>query len=211
MNESLLAPLQYWTAGGPLLVPIAAVCLAMWAYFFRARRDLLATLDRLNRVETLSRQPGIPTSAIGHGLIPRPEAPPDGSPDAAPGGQGSLHHLFDQMEAAEFPRLSRDFVIVAALTAAAPLLGLLGTVAGMIDTFKAVAGSEGQLSSKVAGGISEALITTQFGLAVAIPGVFGLARLRRLLKQAFSVFARVRTHWILDRPDAAPATTGGTR
>lgn len=79
--------------------------------------------------------------------------------------------------------LRRDFIMVAALTAAAPLIGLLGTVSGMMSTFDAV--GQGALAEKqIAEGISRALITTQLGLVVAIPGVFGLARVRRLWTRA---------------------------
>ena len=80
-------------------------------------------------------------------------------------------------------RLSRDLVVLAAWTAVAPLLGLAGTVAGMIQTFLAVARVAGDTGPRVAGGISQALITTQAGLAIAIPGLFGLASLRRLVVQ----------------------------
>ena len=54
----------------------------------------------------------------------------------------------------------------------APLAGLLGTVAGMIETFDALGdGALFAASGGVAGGISQALLTTQMGLVVAIPGV----------------------------------------
>jgi biopolymer transport protein ExbB len=62
---------------------------------------------------------------------------------------------------------------VTAITAVAPLLGLLGTVNGMIATFAALtARSAIPAESGVAGGISEALVSTQMGLFVAIPGLF---------------------------------------
>lgn len=63
-------------------------------------------------------------------------------------------------------------VLVNSIVAVAPLMGLLGTVAGMIITFRSMESmalfSQG---GGIAGGISQALITTQMGLAVAIPGV----------------------------------------
>ena len=56
---------------------------------------------------------------------------------------------------------------------AAPLVGLLGTVTGMLTTFGALSlGSGGEKTmAMIAGGISEALFSTQMGLAVAIPGL----------------------------------------
>jgi biopolymer transport protein ExbB len=65
----------------------------------------------------------------------------------------------------------RFAVLVNAIVIIAPLTGLLGTVSGMIETFDSLA--EMALFSQsggIAGGISEALFTTQMGLAVAIPG-----------------------------------------
>lgn len=68
--------------------------------------------------------------------------------------------------------INRGAKIVGSIVAVAPLMGLLGTVAGMIVTFKSMESmalfSQG---GGIAGGISQALITTQMGLAVAIPGV----------------------------------------
>jgi biopolymer transport protein ExbB len=57
---------------------------------------------------------------------------------------------------------------------AAPLLGLFGTVTGMLATFDALASGTGgeQTMGAIAKGIAEALITTEAGLAVALPGVF---------------------------------------
>ncbi|MCC5843831.1 MAG: MotA/TolQ/ExbB proton channel family protein [Verrucomicrobia bacterium] len=76
----------------------------------------------------------------------------------------------------------RDLGILAAFTAAAPLVGLLGTVLGMVETFDAVSEIAGEPGRRMAGGIRQALVTTQFGLLIAIPGVFGLARLQRLAR-----------------------------
>jgi len=68
--------------------------------------------------------------------------------------------------------LHRHRRIIRGLCGAAPLLGLLGTVSGMIETFSALTSMElFAKSGGVAGGISEALISTQMGLFVAIPGV----------------------------------------
>lgn len=69
----------------------------------------------------------------------------------------------------EMPRLERGISLMAVLGAIAPLLGLLGTVTGMIATFKVITlygtGDPKLMSS----GISEALIATKWGLCVAVP------------------------------------------
>jgi biopolymer transport protein ExbB len=54
----------------------------------------------------------------------------------------------------------------------APLLGLLGTVSGMVKTFVVIAEFGTGNARALASGISEALITTQTGLVVAVPGLF---------------------------------------
>ncbi|MCD8533828.1 MAG: MotA/TolQ/ExbB proton channel family protein [Verrucomicrobia bacterium] len=77
------------------------------------------------------------------------------------------------------PKLERGLAIISTTAAVAPLLGLLGTVTGMINTFKLITlfgtGDARSLSS----GISEALITTEFGLIVAIPALLLSAYLSR--------------------------------
>ena len=62
--------------------------------------------------------------------------------------------------------------VISTLIAAAPLLGLLGTVSGMVSTFQSLIDRTGQKSMEgLADGISVALITTETGLAIAIPAV----------------------------------------
>lgn len=68
---------------------------------------------------------------------------------------------------------------IAILSSVAPLLGLLGTVTGMITTFMVIATSGTGDAKALASGISEALITTQTGLVVAVPGLFLASFLRR--------------------------------
>jgi biopolymer transport protein ExbB len=81
---------------------------------------------------------------------------------------------FDEVRTIELPPINRDLRFLKVAMATAPLLGLLGTVTGMLSTFSALsAGSGGDKTmDQVAGGISEALITTQTGLMIALPGTF---------------------------------------
>lgn len=82
------------------------------------------------------------------------------------------------------PGINRNIMLIAVLAMVSPLLGLLGTVTGMITTFDVIALFGTGNARALAGGISEALITTQSGLLVSIPGVFSSAvltlRARRL-------------------------------
>lgn len=194
-----LQPLRYWGSGGPLLVPIALASLGIWAYFLRTRRHFTSVVRDSRGLEELAS--GRNVSCIAEllrrfrsvsGLI---------AGQAAAALSDSEHServsaAMERREETELARLGRDLVVLAAITASAPLLGLLGTVVGMIQTFGAVAGTTGDPVGDVAAGISRALITTQFGLVVAIPGVFGLARLQKQLGHIQVRFASVRIHVI---------------
>ena len=80
----------------------------------------------------------------------------------------------------EMPHLQKGLGMIALLAGVAPLLGLLGTVTGMIHTFQMVNLFGSSDTRFLAGGISEALITTEFGLVMAIPMVFCHGILMRL-------------------------------
>lgn len=75
----------------------------------------------------------------------------------------------DEQLAEESSLLNRGLPTVAVLAAVSPLLGLLGTVTGMIETFQSITLFGTGDPKLMSGGISQALITTQLGLAVAIP------------------------------------------
>ncbi len=85
--------------------------------------------------------------------------------------RGTLEEILYERILAARPRLERFLPFIALTAAAAPLLGLLGTVTGMIKTFNLITifgtGDAKSLSS----GISEALVTTALGLIVAIPSL----------------------------------------
>jgi biopolymer transport protein ExbB len=69
----------------------------------------------------------------------------------------------------QLPRVEKGLSVLAVLGAVAPLLGLLGTVTGMINTFRVITLFGTSDPKLMSGGISEALVTTELGLAVAIP------------------------------------------
>ena len=78
---------------------------------------------------------------------------------------------FQQVRKADSSYLSRRLRFLLVLAAAAPLIGLLGTVSGMLRTFDGLSMQDGYKMDLVASGISEALVTTQAGLLVAIPAL----------------------------------------
>ena len=81
--------------------------------------------------------------------------------------------------------------------AAAPLLGLLGTITGMIQTFTALSTGMGEdASTMVASGISKALLTTNAGLVVAIPAIFLTYLVQRQLNRTMAVFGSLETQFL---------------
>lgn len=72
----------------------------------------------------------------------------------------------------EIHRMERFIELLGTIAALSPLLGLLGTVIGMIDVFAAIMTHGVGKAGYLAGGISQALITTAAGLSVAIPAYF---------------------------------------
>ena len=113
-------------------------------------------------------------------------------------GQGDIESL--ETNAAEAILLTQPYVrrgvsLLAVVASVAPLLGLLGTVTGMIGTFGMITEYGTGDPRLLSGGISEALLTTQFGLMVAIPALLfqttlyrsGDAILRRVEKFAINV------------------------
>lgn len=90
----------------------------------------------------------------------------------------------------ETPKFNRALIFIKIIAVASPLLGLLGTVTGMINTFQAITLFGTGDPQVMAGGISQALVTTVLGLVVAIPAVllFSLAsghakRLNQVLEE----------------------------
>ena len=84
-------------------------------------------------------------------------------------GRETLETMLQEAILHELPRIQRGIAMLAVLGAVAPLLGLLGTVTGMIDTFRVITLFGTGDPKLMSGGISEALVTTELGLAVAIP------------------------------------------
>lgn len=109
-----------------------------------------------------------------------------------------LQLKLDEAVLAEIPALERGNGLIKLLAATSPLLGLLGTVTGMILTFQAISLFGTGDPKLMAGGISQALVTTVLGLVVAIPLLFGhslinamsRAMIQRLDEQCAGVLAR---------------------
>ncbi|MFZ0394436.1 MAG: MotA/TolQ/ExbB proton channel family protein [Terracidiphilus sp.] len=83
----------------------------------------------------------------------------------------SSGRALDRAEAIVHAKLKRGLAVLATIGATAPFVGLFGTVVGILHAFQQIATQKTSGIGAVAGGIAEALVTTAFGLLVAIPAV----------------------------------------
>ena len=83
----------------------------------------------------------------------------------------SSKRALERAEAIVHAKLKRGLGVLATIGSTAPFVGLLGTVIGILNAFQQIAVQKSSGIGAVAGGISEALVTTAFGLLVAIPAV----------------------------------------
>ena len=83
----------------------------------------------------------------------------------------SSGRALERAEAIVHAKLKRGLAVLATIGSTAPFIGLLGTVVGILNAFKEISTQKATGLGAVAGGISEALVTTAIGLFVAIPAV----------------------------------------
>jgi biopolymer transport protein ExbB len=168
--DIILKTYDYLRPGGIVMIPIILTSLWMWAliierlfYLHRMRhRDisLKETVEILKGKDISFLSDGLRTRIVSRFIKDRV-------------GQRDLdRNIINQCAMKERPFLRRYLAVITVLAAVAPLLGLLGTVTGMITTFNVISIFGTGNARAMAGGISEALITTQSGLLVAIPGLF---------------------------------------
>jgi biopolymer transport protein ExbB len=192
--------------GGPVMVPILALgavaLLIFTVKWLQVRRVRVATSTDLRAI--------LAALEAGHRDVAERRA------RAIPGPVGEMlvgavqHHrepkeyieevMYEKMLATR-PRLERLVPFLALAAAAAPLLGLLGTVTGMINTFNMITVFGTGDPKTLAGGISEALITTEFGLIVAIPSLLLHAILSRKVKGVLASMEQTATAFINGLPD----------
>jgi biopolymer transport protein ExbB len=86
-------------------------------------------------------------------------------------------------------KISSNLDMITALVALCPLMGLLGTVTGMIEVFGVLANTGGGDAKSMAGGVSKATIPTMAGMVAAISGVFASTYLTRIADNEKALFA----------------------
>jgi len=169
--------------GGALMVPIiAASVISLFVFFERlwALRPsrviphelILLVMERvrsgqLDEARALCEESDSTAAAIIHAGLTR-----------APSGRPAMKEAFEEIGQVEVSYLGRYVELLGTIASVAPLMGLLGTVVGMIDVFRALVTEVGVQGGAVnpaslASGIWGALITTAAGLSAAIPAYLG--------------------------------------
>jgi biopolymer transport protein ExbB len=173
-------------AGGPVMIPLAVVALLAlvlmteraWWLFLRNRMDearIGRALGALRAGEFGEAERLLARPAGGRGLVARVLA---AGLDQRTAGVQAVEDGVQEQLLEELPRLDRFMGGLAMLAAVAPLLGLLGTVTGIIHTFGVIRALGNANPELMAGGISEALVTTAAGLVIAIPILLAHSLLR---------------------------------
>jgi len=193
--EILYGATEYLWQGGWVMVPLIACSLTMWTligerlYFFHGltRRDI-----RIREAIAMLEE----KRATGEGQGLRQRLVANFSKEKT-GQPGLDKRILYSCALKQRPVLNRHLAAIAVLASVAPLLGLLGTVIGMVDTFDVLSVFGTGNVKGLASGISVALITTQSGLLVAIPGLLlsgylyrRAARLEMRLEEITSVLMR---------------------
>lgn len=163
--------------GGPVMIPLALLSIVALAIIFerlwvlRPARFLdpaqVAVLSELlaareyGRAATYCREHEGPFSTLVATLIENRNAPYE-----------ELRELLEDTGRHQLRQLQRGLPALATVVSAAPLLGLLGTVLGMIKVFESVSLTGAVRGEQLSAGIATALITTATGLVIAIPALF---------------------------------------
>ncbi len=181
--------LDHLRAGGPVMIPILLLGLLgflLAAYkmsvLSRLRLPTEAQLDEIVRHVNEGRGPEAFRLASGLGDPAGPVIAEGISLHAAP--REHLEEVMHEKILFQVPALERFLPVMAMIASASPLLGLLGTVTGMIRTFKLLTVFAGARADMLSGGVSEALVTTEYGLKIAIPMLLIHAFLARRVKGA---------------------------
>lgn len=185
MNSIIKEMLHTWATGGWVMAALAVLALVMYA---TAAHLLVGLYYRgLTRV----------TDAHLRRWVAQPAEAPPALRELIRYTQEEARSLrdlegrFREVEAAKVSDVDRRLAFLNILVVSAPLFGLLGTVLGMLLTFKAIGVGGSSTSEIIAKGISEALVATQTGMMVAIPGLLLVFVVRRWRNEFVAFLARL--------------------
>ncbi len=172
MRTAIILPVEYLRTGGLVMLPLVGVSLLMWwliaervLCFRRLHRDTM-TAALVKDCLAQNRAPSVKQCRGATGLVVAAFlARQSGRPTL---DRAIVDEIIQQLNRC----LTHRLALIGVLAAVAPLLGLLGTVTGMVATFDVLAVFGTGNVKAMAAGISQALITTQTGLLVAIPGLY---------------------------------------
>jgi len=158
---------RIWLSGGWVMLPLFVLALLLYAQAFQLvmvlRRTDIGSHDEMQWWQWV-RSPGQAQGRVAE-IIRYTQT------DVSSAKQ--IRNRFEEIRLALVGLIERRTRFVGTLVSAAPLLGLLGTVLGMLRTFFGIStGGGAETADVVAGGIAEALVTTEAGLMIALPGLF---------------------------------------
>lgn len=188
---------EIWGNGGWAMIAIAIIALVMFSVGMNIMLKLSATGFRRVDEATCRRWIDKPEEREGPiGDIVEVVTEAQTLKEAA--------QIFEQVRQSEVGPFERDLKVMKVCVSAAPLVGLLGTVTGMLTTFAALSSGTGgdKTMAMIAAGISEALITTETGLVIALPGLFFQYQLRRKFESYRAYLAHMETmytQWLFRR------------
>jgi len=189
--------MDLFVKGGPIMWPllvtsIVAVTVVIERLFFivreRLRRDPAVVRDILHRVEKCDYDGAVRVGEASNDYVARTLT------YALSHRDKSVSDALLRAAGRELKRYSRGLSILDTVITLAPLLGLLGTVTGMIHSFGLLGGEEIGAPQAIAGGIAEALIATACGLAVAILALLPFNYLNAQLEEARNDIQDAATH-----------------
>jgi biopolymer transport protein ExbB len=185
VNAILQEMWHTWSNGGPVMLAMALLAAVMFTTAVRLLRALRYRGLRGASDETL------------RGWVSDPEAAPTRIRELIRYTQDEVFSVrdiegrFREVEATQVTDLDRRVVFLNVMVIAAPLFGLLGTVLGMLLTFKAIGVGGSSTSEVIARGISEALVATQTGMMIAIPGLVMATLAKRRRHEYVAFLARL--------------------
>lgn len=154
--------------GGWVMGPLVVVSVSMWFLIAKKVRDMAAFTRGDITVEECVRTMGTDTFSAAQWQ----ERIVEGFLARRTENERINESLLESLRIRQASHAEKEVRTIQVLATIAPLLGLLGTVGGMITTFDVISEYGTGNARALASGISEALITTQTGLVVAVPGLF---------------------------------------
>lgn len=156
LMDALAAINAFVASGGPVLLAIAVLTFVMWTFIFERLWFYRGAL------------PGVVDDALSHW---------EGRPERKSWNARQVRY---SLISTVSEKINQNLDLIGTMVALCPLLGLLGTVTGMIQVFNVLAVTGGGDVKSMAAGVSMATIPTMAGMVAALSGVFGSTILNRI-------------------------------